>query len=96
MLPHRRFATLIDQAFLQQRTQCLYHNAPYTPSAFSLFSDHECTREVFPLVTTNILQEHADEVWNIQWSHDGRYLASASKDKAVFIWHIGVSTCIEA
>ncbi|KAG8904251.1 hypothetical protein FRB99_002035 [Tulasnella sp. 403] len=46
------------------------------------------TRSGFPTLTTNIL-EHDDEVWNLAWSHDGRYLASASRDKKATIWRIG-------
>lgn len=90
MMPQRRFTTLIEQAFTHQRTHCLYHNAPYTPETFSLYTDHHCSREAFPYLTTNILSEHIDEVWNIKWSHDGNYLASASKDTSAAIWHIGV------
>ena len=45
----------------------------------------------FPWITTSILEAHKDEVWNIQWSHDGMYLASASKDKSAIIWRRGVS-----
>lgn len=41
-------------------------------------------------MTTTILEGHKDEVWNIEWSHDGTYLASASKDKTAIIWKIGV------
>ncbi|KAH8117166.1 WD40 repeat-like protein [Phellopilus nigrolimitatus] len=89
MMPQRRFTALIEQAFTQQRTNCLYHNAPYTPETFSLYTDHHCSREAFPLLTTNILKNHVDEVWNIKWSHDGQYLASASKDRTACIWRIG-------
>lgn len=39
-------------------------------------------------MTTTILDGHTDEVWNIEWSHDGTYLASASKDKSVIIWRV--------
>ena len=45
----------------------------------------------FPRITTTILDAHEDEVWNIKWSHDGAYLASAGKDKSVIIWRRGVS-----
>ena len=45
----------------------------------------------FPWITTAILQVHKDEVWNIKWSHDGAYLASASKDKSAIIWRRRVS-----
>ncbi|KAL5490152.1 hypothetical protein ACEPAI_4985 [Sanghuangporus weigelae] len=89
MMPQRRFAALIEQAFAYQRTNCPYHNTPYAPESFSLYTDHHCSREDFPLLTTNILKEHDDEVWNIKWSHDGQYLASASRDKSAFIWLIG-------
>ncbi|KAI5121012.1 hypothetical protein M0805_005958 [Coniferiporia weirii] len=92
MIPLRRFKTLIEQALTYERTNCLYHNAPYTPETFSLYADHRCKREAFPLLTTNILKEHADEVWDIKWSHDGQYLASASKDRTAFIWRIGPET----
>ncbi|TDL25023.1 WD40 repeat-like protein [Rickenella mellea] len=91
MIPQRRFASLLQQAYTHQRTQCLYHNAPYDSSAFSLYTDHHCSRDSFPSLTTHILAEHEDEVWNVQWSHCGRYLASASKDKTAIVWHIGVS-----
>ncbi|EAU88784.2 WD repeat-containing protein [Coprinopsis cinerea okayama7 len=43
----------------------------------------------FPNVTTTILNVHTDEVWNMEWSHDGRYLASAGKDKMAIIWKMG-------
>ena len=39
-----------------------------------------------PWITTTILKGHKDEVWNIQWSHDGAYMASASKDESAIIW----------
>lgn len=55
--------------------------------------DHQCDKEAFPRVTTTILQMHEDEVWNIEWSHSGRYLASASKDKTAVIWKVGVCLC---
>jgi len=43
----------------------------------------------FPCITTTVLKVHKDEVWNIKWSHDGAYLASASKDKSAIIWRTG-------
>ncbi|KAI0063418.1 WD40 repeat-like protein [Artomyces pyxidatus] len=88
MIPPRRFSTLLDQARLHQRSQCLYHNAPPMSRHFSLYSDHFCDRDMFPRTTTAILEVHTDEVWNMEWSHNGRYLATASKDKSVIIWSI--------
>ena len=95
MIPQRRFATLLHQAEEFQRQQCIYHNPPPN-SRFSLYSDHRCSKNDFPRITTTILEVHADEVWNIEWSHDGNYLASASKDKTAIIWRrgVGFSSCI--
>jgi len=90
MIPQRRFSTLLHQARAFQRQQCIYHNSP--PSdIFSLYSDHRCNKADFPRITTTILEVHSDEVWNIEWSHDGNFLASASKDKSAIIWKKGVS-----
>ncbi|KAG0477070.1 hypothetical protein HPP92_013911 [Vanilla planifolia] len=35
-----------------------------------------------------ILQGHDGEVWFLQFSHDGKYLASSSNDRAVIIWEV--------
>lgn len=89
MIPQRRFSTLLNQSRMYQRQQCLYHNPPL--SSFSLFTDHRCHKSDFPSVTTTILEVHTDEVWYIEWSHNGAFLASAGRDKSAIIWHRGVS-----
>ncbi|KAH9066471.1 WD40 repeat-like protein [Lactarius vividus] len=89
MIPPRRFVTLLDQARLRQISQCVYHNAPLTSRHFSLYADHTCDTDLFPRITTAILQVHGDEVWSLEWSHNGKFLASASKDKSVIIWSVG-------
>ncbi|KAF8226747.1 WD40 repeat-like protein [Tricholoma matsutake] len=89
MIPQRRFATLLHQARSHQRQRCVYHNSPSNSSAFSLYSDHQCNKSAFPRITTTILEVHTDEVWNMEWSHDGQYLATASKDKTAIIWRLG-------
>lgn len=35
-----------------------------------------------------ILQGHSDEVWFLQFSHNGKYLASSSKDQSAMIWEV--------
>lgn len=35
-----------------------------------------------------VLQEHQDEVWFVQFSNNGKYLASASNDKSAIIWKV--------
>jgi WD repeat-containing protein 26 len=107
MIPPRRFSTLLSQALTYQRQACIYHNGPtplpipgsssFPPSssaAFSLYRDHVCDKNDFPRVTTMILEGHTDEVWNLKWSHDGQFLATASKDQTAIIWKIGVSIAL--
>ncbi|RPD66631.1 WD40 repeat-like protein [Lentinus tigrinus ALCF2SS1-7] len=88
MIPQRRFATLLEQARAYQQSRCLYHNVPLKNRSYSLYADHICDRNAFPRVTTTILQVHSDEVWNLEWSHSGRYLATASKDRTAIIWRV--------
>ena len=90
MIPQRRFATLLEQARGYQQSQCLYHNVPPKSRSYSLYTDHLCDRNAFPRVTTAVLEVHSDEVWNLEWSHSGRYLATASRDKTAIIWRIEV------
>jgi hypothetical protein len=96
MIPPRRMAVLITQAQTHQRQQCTYHNVPL-PGALpgvpgdSLYVDHACDTAAFPRVTTLILDEHTDEVWNLNWSHSGTHLATGGRDKRAIIWSIGVS-----
>ena len=94
MVPPRRFQALLDQSFHYQRSQCLYHNISVSTGVYSLFSDHRCNRDMFPRVTTTILQGHTDEVWNLAWSHDGKWLATASKDKTIIVWSFGVGALL--
>lgn len=93
MIPQRRLATLLHQAREYQHSRCVYHNSPLESSTFSLYTDHHCNKSAFPNTTTIILQGHTDEVWNMQWSHDGTYLATCGKDKTAIIWKAGVRYC---
>lgn len=90
MLPRRRLPTLLDQARSHQIHNCLYHNAPSTSLTWSLYKDHQCSGAIFPRNTTMILQMHEDEVWSVEWSHSGEYLATAGKEKTAIIWRIGL------
>ncbi|KAG9102164.1 hypothetical protein FS749_014943 [Ceratobasidium sp. UAMH 11750] len=91
MLPPRRLDALLTHARAYQRATCAYHQAD-SSDTISLYVDHSCTRAQFPTLTSHILAEHTDEVWRLEWSHDGRYLASTSQDKTVIIWRIGPET----
>ena len=83
MIPEHRLAVLLDQVQDQQIRQCLYHNTTQPPS---LYHDHECDRGDFPMHLYQDLREHTDEVWYLEFSHDGSMLASAGKDNKVVIY----------
>lgn len=83
MIPDHRLAILLDHVKQNQINQCLYHN---TPTAPSLYSDHMCDRNDFPLRNKFELGQHADEVWYCEFSHDGTKLATAGKDHVVVIY----------
>lgn len=90
MIPQRRMSALLDQALTYQRHNCLYHNSSSDATSLSLLSDHQCGKSGFPNVTTTVLEVHTNEVWCLEWSHDGRFLASGGRDTAVIIWKMGV------
>ncbi|KAI1310146.1 WD40-repeat-containing domain protein [Xylaria venustula] len=85
MLPEHRLADLLDQVKESQITQCLWHSCGETPS---LYSDHTCNRLDFPTETVFELDDHAGEVWQVVFSHDGTKLASCGGDKQVIIWEV--------
>lgn len=82
-----RLNTLLDQALLLQQKNCIYHNQA-TP--IGLLVDHSCQRHDFPNQSTHVFQEHRDEVWYMEFSHDGTKLASASRDARAIIWDVEV------
>lgn len=40
------------------------------------------------LLTKQVLQAHRDEVWFLQFSNNGKYLASSSNDRSAIIWEV--------
>ncbi|KAI1926513.1 hypothetical protein LOZ64_000279 [Ophidiomyces ophidiicola] len=83
MIPQHRLAALLDQVKQGQINRCLYHNTAETPS---LYSDHMCDRAQFPREAVTELSHHTDEVWYLEFSHDGTKLATASRDRSVIIY----------
>ncbi|KAG6513244.1 hypothetical protein ZIOFF_023557 [Zingiber officinale] len=86
MIPERRLEHLVEQALNVQREACYFHNS--VESCLSLYTDHQCGKYQLPSQTTQILQEHHDEVWFLQFSNQGKYLASSSSDKSAIIWEV--------
>ena len=83
MIPEHRLANLLTQVKDNQVLNCLYHNTAEWPS---LYHDHRCEHDQLPLQTLLELDQHTDEVWYLQFSHDGTKLATAGKDTKIYIY----------
>ncbi|XWS41019.1 hypothetical protein CRYUN_Cryun17cG0045300 [Craigia yunnanensis] len=86
MIPERRLEHLVEQALVLQRDACMFHNS--LDKEMSLYADHQCGRDQIPSQTLQILQAHTDDVWFLQFSHNGKYLASSSNDRSAIIWEV--------
>ena len=64
---------------------CLYHNTYDSPS---LYLDHLCDRSNFPSTCIRTLADHDDEVWFLAFSNNGKMLATAGKDRYVYIYDV--------
>lgn len=95
MLPPRRLHALLSQAVELQKERCPFHNVKSsTPfENVSLLNDHVCSSDQLPLDTTQILNDHYDEVWFCRFSPDGTKLATGSKDTTVMIWAVDPEAC---
>lgn len=83
MIRDHRLAELLDQVKRSQINNCVYHNTSVAPS---LYSDHMCDRDNFPLRTWLELDNHTQEVWYLEFSHDGSKLATASQDGIIMVY----------
>ncbi|KAJ6736075.1 WD REPEAT PROTEIN 26-RELATED [Salix viminalis] len=89
IIPENRLEHLVEQVLTLQRDACIYHNS--LDKEMSLYSDHHCGKDLIPSRTLQILKAHSDEVWFLQFSHNGKYLASSSNDQSAIIWEIDVN-----
>ncbi|XP_050381930.1 WD repeat-containing protein 26 homolog [Argentina anserina] len=89
MILERRLEHLVEQALVLQRDTCIFHNS--LNEDLSLYTDHQCGRDQIPSRTVQVLQDHSDEVWFVQFSHNGKFLASSSSDKSAIIWEVDVN-----
>jgi len=83
MIPEHRLATIFKEFQDVQIEECLYHNTYTQPS---LYNDHVCSADDFPLQSVRDLTEHSAEVWHIAFSPSGKMLASGSADNIVYIY----------
>ncbi|KAL6553574.1 hypothetical protein OROGR_007416 [Orobanche gracilis] len=86
IVPENRLVHLVEQALDLQKDACRFHNS--SVGEMSLLTDHQCGKDQIPCQTFQILQEHSDEVWFLQFSYDGKHLASSSRDCHVIIWEV--------
>ncbi|MCE2055782.1 hypothetical protein HAX54_043383 [Datura stramonium] len=84
-LPDRRLEYLVEMAVWSQINNCVFHNSV---DAVSLYEDHHCNGSQFPTKTIQILSNHTNEVWYVQFSNNGSYLASSSSDFTAIIWKV--------
>ena len=64
---------------------------------FSFSFEHSVDIQSYVLLMSEqILEGHQDEVWYLQFSHEGKYLASASNDRSAIIWEVSLAVCILA
>lgn len=85
MIPRHRLARLLTQA---QEFQLSRANYRISNPPFSLILDYPDDRSQFPTQTIKKLTNHTDEVWFLNFSHNGKYLASGSKDCTVIVWRV--------
>ncbi|CAN1270036.1 WD repeat-containing protein WDS homolog [Linum perenne] len=85
VLSEGRLEHLVEKAVRSQIDSCKYHNSD---EGVSLYEDHCCSRDQIPTVTVQILREHKNEVWYVQFSNNGEYLASSSSDCTAIVWKV--------
>ncbi|PKA52123.1 Notchless protein like [Apostasia shenzhenica] len=84
-VPSGRLEHLVESAVVKQVESCVYHNSR---EEITLYMDHECSREQIPCKCSQILCAHKNEVWFVQFSNNGEYLASSSSDCTAIIWKV--------
>jgi len=80
----KRLETLIQQAIQYQISKCNHHNTVKTN--FSLLEDHKCKNNEIPAACVKTLSLNGDEIWETEFTADGKYLATISRNNVVIIW----------
>lgn len=81
-VPKRRLLTLLEQA-LHWQTEKSHCNSP---EIISLLTDYSKHLLLLPNKVAFTCVGHTDEVWDVCYSPNGVYLASACRNGSVFIW----------
>lgn len=86
MVPENRLEKLLLQAIEYQKETCLI-GSDGDDSSLSLLQE-QSTSSVIPQETLYILEHHTDEVWYVQFSHDGKYMVTTSADKTALLYEV--------
>lgn len=86
MIPPHRLATLLDQAEEFQLSRFNYriknNQRSLTADSVTNYGAKPAPRTVYKLT------EHADEVWSLNFSHSGEYLATTARNATVIVWKV--------
>lgn len=85
MIPEHRLASLFDYVKQNQVHHCYFHTAT---QPLSLLSDHVCDISNFPTYLAHVIDHHGDEVWFVDFSHDGTKLVTTGKSNDVYIYRV--------
>lgn len=90
MLPPSRLEELLRQSWSYQLDRCdlhLQHQDGYMEDS-ALVRDHKCLNSEFPSVNTQVLHDHCSEVWCLEFSPCGKFLATGAKSDVVIIYQV--------
>lgn len=85
LVPRGRLITLLRQAIKYQRSQDILSfdecdQTDHDKSTYNLLQDNAANSRRIKFVAEKTLAQNVDEIWYLEFSPDGRYLASASAD----------------
>ena len=86
LMPDNRLEELVEQALDAQIRRCPYHNSRHVKP--SLLEDYSAGPDSLPTVPVHSLTLHTDEVWVVQFSPNGKWLLSASRDGSAILWNV--------
>lgn len=66
----------------------------FTGSA-SWFDEYKRLCESVPVVLTEVLTQHTDEVLHVSFSHNGQMFATCSKDGMIIVWECKAQTTVK-
>lgn len=91
MIPENRLQKLLLQAIEPHQSSSLSFGekaAAVPPAPISLLDEEISPTETLPRDCIHVLEHHTDEVWHVQFSPNGQYLATCSADKTASILEV--------